>query len=355
MLKEIPIPLIESSPLRVTSGTEEEILENSLTKNGQLAPIRVRRHPTKDGSYTVIFGNRRLSAAKKLGWKHILAEVVDTNDLDSFVMAFSENADREDFTDYEKALILEKIHLLGNKTYAEVAKIVGRSAAFVSQHVAMLHLFPENVADEDERLRVLCRLTERHARILSKIDDNEDRWDSAKFAVSAGLGVRELQKFCSSGRRMIRKHRDNEKAEIRDLILSMARGLSSNDLRPSFDLMSENHFTMFSRFPPFERMDRESAKEHIFEVVHTMENFEEQVRDLDIRIFGNFAYATMYVHHNLMLSGRTIATKARATMIFAKEDRWKLLHEHWSAADPANILDLLEKRKKLEIERVQYS
>lgn len=350
MLKDVPVALIEHNPLRISSGTEEGVLESSLSRNGQLAPIRVRAHPSKKEWFQVIFGNRRLAAARKLGWKSISCEIVDSSEIDSLVAALSENVDREDFTDYEKALLIEKLHSVSGKTYVELANLMGRSPAYVSQHIAMLHLFPVGVAEPNERLKVLSKLTERHARILSKIEDNTDRWNTAKLAVSANLGVRELQKLSSSQKKKktVRQRNPNAKKAIYDLIMDMTKGLNSSDLRASYEVMSEKHFTMFSRFPPFVRMDRESAKDHIFEVVQTVSDFKETVTDLHIRVFGNFAYATMYVHHRLSVDGRTIRTKGRATLIFEMENGWKLVHEHWSTADQTDLLGLFGARKGYE-------
>ena len=98
--------------------------------------------------YEVIFGNRRLATAKHLGWRTILADVVDASDTETLIMAFSENEDRKNFTDYEKALLMEKLHSLSGKTYSEVAEIFGKSPSYVSQHIAMLHLFPRTIAKE---------------------------------------------------------------------------------------------------------------------------------------------------------------------------------------------------------------
>ncbi|MDA4130469.1 MAG: nuclear transport factor 2 family protein, partial [Thaumarchaeota archaeon] len=100
-----------------------------------------------------------------------------------------------------------------------------------------------------------------------------------------------------------------------------------------------------SRFPPYTRMDKDSAKQHIYEIVHTMDEFKEKITDLDIRLFGNFAYASMYVSHRLNLEGKPIRNKARATIIFVKEDGWKIVHEHWSPLSPHDIIGPEDTRK----------
>ena len=53
---------------------------------------------------------------------------------------------------------------------------------------AMLHVFSDSVAPRDEQLRVLSLLTENHARILNRIEDAEDRWNTTKLVVQLWNG-----------------------------------------------------------------------------------------------------------------------------------------------------------------------
>lgn len=350
MLTEILLSVIEESPLRIGASSYSPSsvdLENSLVAVGQLSPITIRAHPSKPNYYQIIFGNRRFKAAQRLGWKSITANVVEASDSDALAMALCENLDREDFTDYEKALVLDKLHNVTKKTYLEIAKMIGKSPSFVSQHVAMLHLFSKDISTEEEQMKVLSKLSEKHARVLLRIEDNEKRWSTAKLVVAANLCTRELEKIVNSGKSGP-KVVSNSRNAIEGIISAMANGLSTNDLRPCFDVISEKHFSLFSRFPPYVRMDKDSAKRHIFEVVHSMNEFKEKVTDLDIRVFGDFAYASMYVSHRLNLEGKTIKTKTRATIIFAKENGWKIVHEHWSPLTPSDALGP-EETQKLEL------
>ncbi|MDA4131166.1 MAG: ParB/RepB/Spo0J family partition protein, partial [Thaumarchaeota archaeon] len=140
-MRYVPVEQIEHLNFRLRLEDEDiEDVFTTLQKHGQLSPIRIRNHPQKPGMYQVIFGNRRLAAAKKLGWETIRAEVVESSDSDLLLAAFCENVNRKDFSDLEKALLIEKIRNESGNTYTEIAAILGKSAAYVSQHVAMLHL-----------------------------------------------------------------------------------------------------------------------------------------------------------------------------------------------------------------------
>ncbi len=339
-MTKVPISTIDAPAHRLKTDQEIEELARSLGRHGQFFPIRLREHPSKPGRYEVIFGNRRLAAAKRMGWSDINAEIVKASDEDALIMAFSENIDRKDFSDYEKALVLHKLNALKGKTIDEIAALVNKSPSYVSQHISMLRLFPDGVGEPEEVTGLLQLLSERHARALAKIDDPEERFSTAKFAVKASLGVRELEKICNrSPKGKIRTTAQMNENEIRTIIADMMAGLNSKDLSQFFRHISKRYFTMFSRFPPFNKMRREEAMDYLSNILRQISSYRVKIEDLDIKIFQNFAYATFYELHRIGILSKVVKTRTRATVIFAKEDgTWKIVHEHWSSANPSELL-----------------
>jgi ParB family transcriptional regulator, chromosome partitioning protein len=67
-MERIALDLIEDNLTRIDANADVSDLLTSFSTQGQLSPIRVRPHPTKEKKYQVIFGSRRLVAARKLGW-----------------------------------------------------------------------------------------------------------------------------------------------------------------------------------------------------------------------------------------------------------------------------------------------
>jgi ketosteroid isomerase-like protein len=272
--------------------------------------------------------------------------VIKASKVDSFLIAFSENSDRSDFTDYEKALLLEKIRLASGMKHKDIAATIGKSNAFVSQHIAMLNLFPENIATWEERNNLLNQLSENHGRILSKIEDPYDRWNAAKLVVRAKMGVRELQKLYS---RTPRKRKSQNERSIREIIEKLIRGVNSKDLTLFFGLTSPRQFTMFSRFPPLSLMNSKTAVEHESRLWHQVERGELNLEDLEIKVSGNFAYAALQLSNTITISSERITTHTRATIVLTKKRNWEIVHEHWSSADPEEISDLLNAHKKLPL------
>jgi len=71
-------------------------LVNSMKRYGQLSPVVVNRN------YVLISGQRRLEAARKLGWSTIKAIVLDREKpLEMLELEMEENVERRDFTPEE--------------------------------------------------------------------------------------------------------------------------------------------------------------------------------------------------------------------------------------------------------------
>jgi ParB family transcriptional regulator, chromosome partitioning protein len=349
-VSEIPIEWIEAdNDNRISSGSSLDVsdLVNSFSKHGQFSPIMVRKHSTLPNKYQVIFGNRRLRAAKALSWRTIKASVVKSLDFESQLISFSENVDRENFSDYEKARLIERLHKLSNKSYSEIAELIGKSPSYVSLHIAMLHLFPEGVASKTEVERVLVALTEKHARALARINSNDERWATAKLAVIGKLSVRELEReyrLSRKGRRRIRGQ--TEKASIEQVIRENIAALNSKDLGRFFSLIYPKYYVMFSRFPPLNELDRDTAESHMCNLLKQMEDFSISIKDLEIHVFGKFAFGTLSLIHRFRISLSETETLTRVTVILVKNQTWKIVHEHWSSANSmelARSLPTLEK------------
>lgn len=352
---EIPISQIECNDFCDRRRLNVEDLINSFQRQGQLSPICVRRHPTKRGRYQIVYGNRRLAAAQNLGWKKISANVVDAKDTSAILMAFSENVDRTDFTDYEKATVLKRLHEITGYNYNQIASSIGKSPAYVSQHVAMLNLFPENIGTVRERDTILNELTENHCRILARIPDPKERWSTAKLVVHSHLGVRELQRFCSAtGKRealsqsttLTRKdereedEREWDTVELRKIVTDIITGLNSRDIRPFVKSIDTKHFFMFPGFSMTTVIGPDTLSDYLSEILRNATKFKLlSPRYVDVRFTGSLAYVAVVLREEVAASFTTAETVARVTFIFEKlEERvWKMVHVHWSLASPLDV------------------
>lgn len=83
-------------------------------EEGQKVPIQVRPHPTASGRYQVIYGHRRLRAARELGVP-VKGIVVEMSDRDLVVSQGIENAARQDLTWIERAMFARRMDDAGIK------------------------------------------------------------------------------------------------------------------------------------------------------------------------------------------------------------------------------------------------
>ncbi|OKK14670.1 hypothetical protein AMK16_29305 [Streptomyces sp. CB00455] len=154
---EVPIDALAHNPFNLREDlTELDELAQSLVSRGQLQPLAVatrmafmEAHPGRtDGlgraPYVVIDGNRRLAAAHLAGLKMIQIHVNDAlsaSAADILESALIANVHRVDVAPMDQARALQElVDVHGSQ--AQVAKRLGKTAAWVSQRLTLLNLTP---------------------------------------------------------------------------------------------------------------------------------------------------------------------------------------------------------------------
>ena len=116
-------------------------LAATIQLRGVKSPISVRDNPTRSGRYLINHGARRFRASKVAGKTTIPAFVDnDYNEVDQVI----ENLQRNQLTAREIADYIGR-ELAKGIRHGDIAKSIGKSPAFVTQHIALLDL-PEPIA-----------------------------------------------------------------------------------------------------------------------------------------------------------------------------------------------------------------
>lgn len=129
---ELDPDLIDASFVRDRIGDDEQEFEELLSairERGQDSPILVRPHPKDSGRYMVVFGHRRLRAAKALGIR-VRAVVKDLKDSDHLVAQGQENSARANLSFFEKAMFaseIARLHFDGDNAIVLSALSVDRA------------------------------------------------------------------------------------------------------------------------------------------------------------------------------------------------------------------------------------
>ncbi|MEG1892263.1 MAG: ParB/RepB/Spo0J family partition protein [Bacilli bacterium] len=189
---EIDIDEIRSNPYQPRKTFDIESLNElakSIKEYGVVQPIIVKKSIK---GYELIAGERRTKAAKIAGLKVIPAIIKDFNDQEMMEIALIENIQREDLNPMEEATSFSNIIKLRGYTQEEFANKFGKSRSYVTNILGLLKL-PDEVKKMVERKSISMS----HARVLSKIDDDEKIIDLAKQIVNEELSVREIERMAS--------------------------------------------------------------------------------------------------------------------------------------------------------------
>ena len=128
-------------PIReeLTPESVSDLLD-SISEVGIIEPIIVK----KSGDYyEVVAGHRRFYAAKVLHLTEVPTLIVDVNGLDGEVLKLHENIARQEVSPLAWAKHLQRLIQQYDVDGAKIAEILGRSPAWVSQHLAILDYSPK--------------------------------------------------------------------------------------------------------------------------------------------------------------------------------------------------------------------
>ena len=114
-------------------------LRDSIEMSGQTVPILVRRHPSQDDKYLLVYGRRRLEAIKSSDKVHkIRALIANLSDDHAVQAQISENMARRDLSYIEKALFAQELINSGFGTQTRVAEVLTVTKSSISMALAVV-------------------------------------------------------------------------------------------------------------------------------------------------------------------------------------------------------------------------
>lgn len=144
---EVPLDRVRpdpSQPRKAFDDGETAALARTMTEQGQLQAILVRRDPETRGAWLIVAGERRWRAAKLNGWSNILA-VEHVGDAE--IATLVENLQRLDLSVVEEARGLQRLIAGKGWSQKQAARALGKTDAEVSSTLRVLSL-PEDLLDE---------------------------------------------------------------------------------------------------------------------------------------------------------------------------------------------------------------
>jgi len=162
-------------------------LAASIRRHGVLQPLVVRRRV--DG-WELVAGERRLRAARLAGLETVPCIEAEVDERESALLALVENLQRQDLHYFEEAAAIADYLRRTGSTQEEAAAQLGRSASAVANKLRLLRLSPACQALLIER-----GLTERHARALLRLEDEEERLAAARRAADQQWNVARTEQY----------------------------------------------------------------------------------------------------------------------------------------------------------------
>lgn len=158
-------------------------LAQSIKIYGIIQPISVRK--MGESSFELVAGERRLRAAKRLGLSEVPVIIIDITDKDSAAIALLENLQREDLNFIEEAEAYYNLIQDHSYTQEHLAESIGKKQSTIANKLRLLKL--------SAKVRVMLiehKLTERHARALLKLPDEELQLKILDTVISKKLNVK---------------------------------------------------------------------------------------------------------------------------------------------------------------------
>lgn len=211
---EIDINELRPNPYQPRKTFDENALNelaNSIKEHGVFQPILIKKSIK---GYDIIAGERRVRAAKLAGLTKIPAIIRDFTDAQMMEIGLLENLQRENLSAIEEALAYKAMIEGLNLTQDELSKKVGKSRSHITNILGLLRL-PKEV----QNMVVSKDITMGHARILSKLEDDNKVVELANKIVNESMSVRDIENISSNEelekKVKIQKHKKEDNNDYR--------------------------------------------------------------------------------------------------------------------------------------------
>ena len=176
-----------AQPRKIFRPEALDELSDSIRQHGILQPLSVRR---SGNGYELIAGERRLRAAELAGITDIPCIIMSMDDRESGMAAMVENLQRQDLDFIEEAMGISRLLEDWNMSQEQAARLLGKSQSAVANKLRLLRLSPDCV-----RLLREHDLSERHARALLRLTDEEDRLKALQVIAARGYNVAQSEAY----------------------------------------------------------------------------------------------------------------------------------------------------------------
>ena len=186
--RRVPIEFLKPNPRnprRSFSEAELDGLAASIKERGIIQPVIVRALEASSDHYEIIAGERRWRAAQRAGLHEIPIVPLEATDSQALELAIIENVQRSDLNPLEEAAGYQMLASEYEHSHDQIAKLVGKSRAHVTNTMRLLKL-PEPV-------KAYIREGKISAGAARSLIGSPDPERIAREIVQRGLNVRQAE------------------------------------------------------------------------------------------------------------------------------------------------------------------
>lgn len=186
----ISLSRIRPNPQQPRCSFDEEGLQElaaSIRSFGILQPLTVRK---VGGDYQLIAGERRLRAARIAGIGQVPCLIAEVGEEDAGLLALIENLQRRDLDCFEEAKAIAKLICRYGLSQEQAAEKLGKTQSAIANKLRLLRL--------NEAVQQTIReqgLTERHARALLRLTDEEEQRAALQVVAAKKWNVAQTEEY----------------------------------------------------------------------------------------------------------------------------------------------------------------
>ena len=237
----LDLDLIDSNRKQARKGFDSaklKELSDSIRENGVLQPILVRKKSSN--RYEIIAGERRVRASKLAGLKEVPAIVKESDDVNTMIDSYLENAQREDLTSGEKEDALIALWKTGQfKSTRELDKALGYGSGYSANVIEAREFrdkfkIPDSVATttitsskglpDDVRKRVLHRVTQDEGKYGQVRTVREMKEVIEKAPSGIAENVLDGKMSTDEANKAVEMYQSAEKSGVKPLAKAIERG-----------------------------------------------------------------------------------------------------------------------------------
>ncbi len=168
---DIPIERIGPNPFQARRNFDGlGDLVQAIRAQGFTTRLRVRPDSAKPDHFQLVFGERRLRAARQAGLTEVPCEIAEHTDDEMVEIGLAENIQRRDLDPLEEAQAFQTFIEQRGYTIRRLAERIGKDKSYVEDRLALLRT-PDDVQELIRQRPDTLRI----AREIAKLDSAEER------------------------------------------------------------------------------------------------------------------------------------------------------------------------------------